>query len=96
MRARQCKYFLHSGLLQRLPGGYDYQISRHSAHESGKVDGPTHRPSLPPGNIPGTHFCWMLSQTQGHRTTGRIMSPGIETACSAVSQPTATRVAPVS
>jgi len=33
------------------------QISRQSAHESGKVVSPTHRPPLHPGNIPGTHFC---------------------------------------
>ena len=28
----------------------------------------------PPGNIPGTHFCWRLSQPQGHSAAGRIMS----------------------
>ena len=33
------------------------QISRESAHEGGKVVSPMHRPPLPPGNIPGTHFC---------------------------------------
>jgi hypothetical protein len=33
------------------------RISRHSAHEGGKVVSPTHRPSLRPGKIPGTHFC---------------------------------------
>jgi hypothetical protein len=32
-------------------------ISSQSAHEGGKVVSPTHRPSLPPGRIPGTHFC---------------------------------------
>jgi len=26
-------------------------------HEGGKVVSPTHPPPLPPGNIPGTHFC---------------------------------------
>ena len=30
------------------------------AHEGGKVVSPTHRPPLPPGNNPGTHFCYML------------------------------------
>ena len=31
---------------------------KHSAHGSGKVVSPTHRPPLPPpGNIPGTHLC---------------------------------------
>ena len=33
------------------------QISRQTAHEDGKVVSLTHRPPLPPGNIPGTHFC---------------------------------------
>jgi hypothetical protein len=33
------------------------RISRQSAHKCGKVVSPTHRPPLPPGNIPGTHFC---------------------------------------
>jgi hypothetical protein len=33
-----------------------------------------HRPPLPPGNIPGTHFCYRLSRPQGHSATGRIMS----------------------
>jgi hypothetical protein len=32
------------------------QISKQSAHGGGKVVSPTHRPPLPPGNIPGTHF----------------------------------------
>jgi len=27
------------------------------AREGGKVVSPTHRPPLPPRNIPGTHFC---------------------------------------
>ena len=30
---------------------------KQSAHEGGKVVSPTHRPPLPPGNIPGAHFC---------------------------------------
>ena len=28
-----------------------------TAQESGKVVSLTHRPPLPPGNTPGTHFC---------------------------------------
>jgi hypothetical protein len=27
-----------------------------------------------PGNIPGTHLCWRMSQPQGHSAAGRIMS----------------------
>ena len=36
-----------------------------SAHEGGKVVSPTHQPPLPPGNIPGTHFCYRLSRPPG-------------------------------
>ena len=28
----------------------------------------------PPGNIPGTHFCWRLIQPKCHNVAGRIMS----------------------
>jgi hypothetical protein len=49
------------------------QISRHSVHEGGKVVSPTHRPPLPPGDIPGTHSCYRLSQPQGHSAAGRMM-----------------------
>jgi hypothetical protein len=28
-----------------------------TAQGGGKVVSPMHRPPLPPGNIPGTHFC---------------------------------------
>jgi len=59
----------------------------------------------PPGNIPGTHFCWRLSRPQGHSAAGRIMSTknssdtiGNRTrdlpACSAVVQPPAPPRAP--
>jgi hypothetical protein len=30
--------------------------------------------TLPPRKILGTHFCWQLSQLQGHRSAGRIRS----------------------
>jgi hypothetical protein len=28
-----------------------------TARDGGKIVSPTHRPPLPPGNTPGTHFC---------------------------------------
>ena len=31
------------------------------AQDGGKFVSPTHRPPLPQGNAPGTHFCWRLS-----------------------------------
>jgi hypothetical protein len=76
-----------------------FRICIQSAQVGGKVN-PTHRPSLPPGRIPGTHFCQRLSWPQGHNATGRIKSlknssdsMGNRTrdlpVCSAVPQPTA-------
>ena len=64
------------------------------------VVSPTHRPPLPPRDIPGTHFCQRLSRPQGHSAAGRIMSMKNSsdtngnrtrdlTACSAVPQPIA-------
>jgi hypothetical protein len=32
-------------------------IPKQSAHKVCKVVSPKHQPTLPPGNIPGTHFC---------------------------------------
>ena len=45
-----------------------------TAQEGGRVVSLTHRPHLPPGNSPGTHFFQRLSRPQGHSAIGRIMS----------------------
>ena len=71
-RVKQSHYI--PGQSPRVPGARGSQISRQSAHEGGKFVSPTHRPPLPPENIPGTHFCWRLSSPQGHTAAGRIMS----------------------
>jgi hypothetical protein len=42
-----------------------------TAQGGGKVVSITRRPHLPPGNFPGTHFCYRLSQPQGHSAIGR-------------------------
>ena len=76
------------------------RIPRLPAYEGGKVASLKHRTPLLPKNIPGTHFCQRLSQSQGHSAAGRIMSMksssdtiGNRTrdlpACSEVPQPTA-------
>jgi hypothetical protein len=44
------------------------------AQDGGKVFSLAHRPPLPPGNAPGTHFCWKLSRPRSHSAIGRIMS----------------------
>jgi len=49
-------------------------MSGQSAYDGGKVVSPTHPPALPLGNTPVTHFCYRLSQPQGHSAAGSIMS----------------------
>jgi hypothetical protein len=47
-----------------------------------KVVSLTHRPLLPLGNIPGTHFCYRLVRPLGHSAIGKIpiTASGIEPA----------------
>jgi hypothetical protein len=40
-----------------VPRGPGSPNSRQSEYEGSKVVSPTHRLPLPPGNIPGVHFC---------------------------------------
>jgi len=43
------------------------------AQDGGKVVSLTHRPLLPPGNSPATHFCLRLSRPRGRSAIGRIL-----------------------
>jgi len=51
------QFHYRTGQVFWLPGGSGTQISGQSAHKGGKVISPMHRPPLPTGNIPATHFC---------------------------------------
>jgi hypothetical protein len=49
--------FLYTpGQALRVPEDLGSQMSRQLAHKCGKAVSPTHRPPLPPENIPGTRF----------------------------------------
>jgi hypothetical protein len=55
------KLSLHRhGQALKVPWGSSSQISRQSAHKGGQAVSHIHRPPLPPGNIPGAHFCQNL------------------------------------
>jgi len=47
------------GQALRVQESWGAQILRQWAHEGSKVVSPTHRPTLNPENIPGTHFFWV-------------------------------------
>jgi hypothetical protein len=50
------------------------RISTQSAQECCKSVSPTHRPPLPPGDIPGTQFCYKLSRPQDHSVARRTVN----------------------
>jgi hypothetical protein len=45
-----------------------------TAQDGGKVVSLMHRPLLPPGKTPGTHFCYRMSRPKGRSANGRTMS----------------------
>ena len=55
MKVKQFRY--RPGVAQRVPGSLRFPDFMTKAQDGGKVVSLTHRPPLPPGNKPGTHFC---------------------------------------
>ena len=49
-------------------------ISRQLAQEGGEIVNPMNRPSKPPGDTPGVHFCYRLSRTYCYSAAGIIQS----------------------
>jgi len=70
VKVNQSRY--RPGMAQRVPGSYVYHISWQRHREVVSLSILTHRPHLPPGNPPGTHFCLRLSRAHGHSAIGRI------------------------
>jgi len=62
-KVKQTSY--RPGQTLSVPPCWGSQISRQLAHECGTVVRTMHRLPLPPGNIPGTHFCWEAESTPG-------------------------------
>jgi hypothetical protein len=52
----------------RALGSWGFQISERSVDEGAELVSPTHRLPLLSlsGSMPGAHFCWRLSRSQGH------------------------------
>jgi hypothetical protein len=56
----QCCVYLQNIAGYKALGGFGGWVSQNFwtwAHEGGTIVSPTHRPPLPPGDIPGTPFC---------------------------------------